>query len=120
MYKRQFWYFAEEPGWSDATRTTLVRLYAPVATAEHAEQEPPGASHGACAAPPLPDVEGLGVPPTFKFYGDPPRAAAIARAMFAKLRGALALVAAREVESRVSSSRKTASRCAASCGSVWR
>ena len=91
-----FWYFAEEPGWSDATRTTLVRLFAPVATAVHAEEEPAGAWHGACAAPPLPDVEGLGVPPTFKFYGDPPRAAAIARAMFAKLRGALALVAARE------------------------
>jgi hypothetical protein len=86
-----FWYLSEKPGWDAATETILRDLFQPVAvevvtSSEEGEWHDEASIkwHGNCSRPPLPDLDGLGVPPTFKFYKDPARAVDVARNVYAK------------------------------------
>ena len=86
-----FWYLSERPNWDAATEAVLRDLFKPVAvevvtSSEEGEWHDEASTrwHGNCSKPPLPDLDGLGVPPTFKFYKDPARAVDVARNVYAK------------------------------------
>ena len=56
--------------------------------------------HGNCSKPPLPDLDGLGVPATFKFYKDPARAVDVARNVYGKWSKAWEMVLREEAKKR--------------------
>jgi hypothetical protein len=102
-----FWYLSERPNWDAATEAVLRDLFKPVAvevvtSSEEGEWHDEASTrwHGNCSKPPLPDLDGLGVPPTFKFYKDPARAVDVARNVYAKWSKAWEMVLREEAKRR--------------------